>query len=172
MHLGHRSHFGSRYKLGCCGHAGLFCRGSEACVCKRRAMFGNWHFGLFQLALSPDLRFGAARRAPIGSSAESSRSPIWTCAASSDLELRGELQISDLEVCGELRFGAPRRAPDLRFGAAQTALTLPTSSPAIQAYKGVGCQDTTHLFPTDSALRGSWLPGHYPSLPRQLRAIR
>ena len=22
--LGHRSHFGSRYKLGCCGHAGLF----------------------------------------------------------------------------------------------------------------------------------------------------
>ena len=21
----HRSHFGSRYKLGCCGHAGLFC---------------------------------------------------------------------------------------------------------------------------------------------------
>ena len=25
----HRSHFGSRYKLGCCGHAGLFDRGFE-----------------------------------------------------------------------------------------------------------------------------------------------
>ena len=25
----HRSHFGSRYKLGCCGHAGLFVRGFE-----------------------------------------------------------------------------------------------------------------------------------------------
>ena len=25
----HRSHFGSRYKLGCCGHAGLFGRGFE-----------------------------------------------------------------------------------------------------------------------------------------------
>ena len=24
-HIGYRSHFGSRYKLGCCGHAGLFC---------------------------------------------------------------------------------------------------------------------------------------------------
>ena len=25
----HRSHFGSRYKLGCCGHAGLFVNGSR-----------------------------------------------------------------------------------------------------------------------------------------------
>ena len=25
----HRSHFGSRYKLGCCGHAGLFGRGRD-----------------------------------------------------------------------------------------------------------------------------------------------
>ena len=25
----HRSHFGSRYKLGCCGHAGLFVNGSS-----------------------------------------------------------------------------------------------------------------------------------------------
>ena len=41
MHLGHRSHFGSRYKLGCCGHAGLFCRGSEACVCVRRTTCGK-----------------------------------------------------------------------------------------------------------------------------------
>ena len=26
----HRSHFGSRYKLGCCGHAGLFGRGFDS----------------------------------------------------------------------------------------------------------------------------------------------
>ena len=37
----HGSHFGSRYKLGCCGHAGLFCRGSEAYVCVRPAACGN-----------------------------------------------------------------------------------------------------------------------------------
>ena len=41
MHLGHRSHFGLRYKLGCCGHAGLFCSGSEACICVRHAFRGN-----------------------------------------------------------------------------------------------------------------------------------
>ena len=29
---GHRSHFGSRYKLGCCGHAGL-CRKRPASIC-------------------------------------------------------------------------------------------------------------------------------------------
>ena len=27
---GHRSHFGSRYKLGCCGHAGLFGHGFDS----------------------------------------------------------------------------------------------------------------------------------------------
>ena len=28
----HRSHFGSRYKLGCCGHAGLFENASRAAI--------------------------------------------------------------------------------------------------------------------------------------------
>ena len=34
----HRSHFGSRYKSGCCGHAGLFCAGSipAARICVRQ----------------------------------------------------------------------------------------------------------------------------------------
>ncbi len=33
----YRSHFGSRYKLGCCGHAGLFAPGSTpACYCSLR----------------------------------------------------------------------------------------------------------------------------------------
>ena len=37
----YRSHFGSRYKLGCCGHAGLFCRGSEACIRARPTPCGK-----------------------------------------------------------------------------------------------------------------------------------
>ena len=31
--LRHRSHFGSRYKLGCCGHASLFGGGESLNIC-------------------------------------------------------------------------------------------------------------------------------------------
>ena len=33
----HRSHFGSRYKLGCCVYAGLFCKRPVSVTCKNPA---------------------------------------------------------------------------------------------------------------------------------------
>ena len=42
----HRSHFGSRYKLGCCGHAGLFyVRWLSLAVRFGRVLFAAWRRG-------------------------------------------------------------------------------------------------------------------------------
>ena len=41
-HVHHRSHFGSRYKLGCCGHAGLPIH-HIACPTKARGKSGSLH---------------------------------------------------------------------------------------------------------------------------------
>ena len=42
----HRSHFGSRYKLGCCGHAGLFyVRRLSLAVCFGRVLLVAWCSG-------------------------------------------------------------------------------------------------------------------------------
>ena len=46
----HRSHFGSRYKLGCCGHAGLFgCwfDSLHSCVCTSKHYGYGFNFLLF-----------------------------------------------------------------------------------------------------------------------------
>ena len=47
-HSGYRSHFGSRYKLGCCGHAGLFPKAGS--IPRRRALQAETCRGSTQFA--------------------------------------------------------------------------------------------------------------------------
>jgi hypothetical protein len=56
---GHRSHFGSRYKLGCCGHAGLFGRGFDSSSCRqaRRRMRVKWNGWRFDGATTMRVRW-------------------------------------------------------------------------------------------------------------------
>ena len=46
--LGHRSHFGSRYKSGCCGHAGLFGRSAVAPVHIKITKFEGASFAIWR----------------------------------------------------------------------------------------------------------------------------
>ena len=48
----HRSHFGSRYKLGCCGHAGLFERGFKSGHGQFPRRICVWHAGQTPFSLT------------------------------------------------------------------------------------------------------------------------